>query len=361
MSSAGIYIHIPFCRGKCPYCDFYSVGFAKEEKSQYLIALTREIGKVRGRPAADTLYLGGGTPSLLTGSEVAGIIDAVRLAFDLSPDSEITLELNPGDCTRQHMRELGAASVNRLSVGVQSLFDPRLKTLGRRHTAEEARAAIRLAQEEGFHNISADLMTALPYESPAEAEEDARALIGCGVTHLSAYMLKIMQGTPFGCTPPPGLPDDDKSADCYLAVCRAAAEGGFVHYEISNFARPGCESRHNLKYWMCGDYYAFGPSAAGCIGGRRYRYKPLISSFIAGEAPESDGCVDGEDYIICSLRTRYGLSYRVLEQYGVRFDSRRLELIERCVSDGLMQPTAGGVRLTERGFLVSNSILSNLI
>lgn len=362
MISAGVYIHIPFCAGKCPYCDFYSVNFEQDLKDKYIAALCREIKKTPGRPKIDTVYFGGGTPSLLTGEDFKLLLSAVSEAFELSPASEITAELNAGDCSEEYLHSLLCAGINRASIGIQSLSNEGLRLLGRRHSAEQAKAAIKNARLAGFKNVSADLMMALPNQKPEDAAADAAGIAELGAEHISVYILKISEGTPFYKSTPAGLPGEDGAADIYLAVCDALEGRGYSHYEISNFARPGFEGRHNLKYWRCADYYGFGAAAAGCVNRQRYRYSSSIADYIAGKPPTDEGTVDKTDYIICSLRTKAGLDPAELEgRFGYRFDSRKLSRISRYIEAGYIERRGGTLRLTDRGFLVSNSILVELI
>lgn len=361
MNSAGIYIHIPFCVKKCPYCDFYSVPFSGELKSRYLAAVIRDISAVAGRPLADTVYFGGGTPSLLSSEDFKALLDALSQSFLLSPDTEITAELNPGDASPEYLKSIRQSGVNRLSVGVQSLDNSYLSLLGRRHTAEAAAATIAAARAAGFANISADIMIALPGQTAEMAAGDARKIVSLGVEHISAYILSTEHSGRFW-SQPLSLPTDDAAADIYGAVCRELAGSGFEHYEISNFAARGQYGRHNLKYWLCDDYYAFGAAAAGCLNGRRYRFSKDISGYISGLAPEDDGAVTAEDYIICTLRTSFGLDSSVLRsRYDFTFPPPAKRLIEQYISAGYMARRGSVLTLTEKGFLVSNNILAHLI
>lgn len=361
MSSAGIYLHIPFCLRKCPYCDFYSVPLSASQKRRYLEALVREMGRTEGRPAADTVYLGGGTPSLLSGDDFSRLIAAVQTYFSLSPDAELTAELNPGDVTPQLLSALASAGFNRLSLGVQSFDDAMLRLLGRRHTAERAVSAFHLAREAGFSNISIDLMLALPGQTPAALLAECHATAALAPEHISAYLLKLEPGTPFGKHPPAHMPDDDAAAELYLLAAQALEQAGYRHYEISSYARPGLESRHNLKYWLLEDYYAFGAAAAACVGGRRTRYAADIDAFIDGRPPIDEGPVTAEDALICLLRTDRGLD---LAAYAGRFGpltENQRQLIDRCTEAGYLTRSGSRIAFTDRGFLVSNSILARLI
>ncbi len=366
--SSGIYIHIPFCIRKCPYCDFYSLADTTLQEA-YSAALMRQI---RSAPsvAADTVYFGGGTPSLLPAEMLAEILGTCRQVFDLAPDSEITFEMNPATADISKLRALRDAGFNRVSIGIQSTDPMVLSALGRLHTSEEAMAALDQARSAGFENISADLMLATPFSTIDSVGKSIRDLTAAGVTHLSAYLLKIMPGTPFDLNRP-SLPSEDDAADQYEFVCGMMRERGYLHYEISNFSIPGCESRHNLKYWRLDDYFGFGPGAHSCVGRARSSIPPDLKKYIElWQTPQpsfdcfsvSEGQVTGEDLIITGLRTAEGIDLEMLRrEFGIEMDSGRKERIRLFCNAGLMEQTGSRLCLTEGGFLVSNSILSELI
>ena len=266
----GIYLHIPFCLRRCPYCDFYST-IRLDRRQEYVRAMARalETGPDPAR-SVDTVYFGGGTPSLLE-EGVLPILEAVRRRYLLDPGAEITLEANPGAMTPELLSRWREAGVNRLSLGLQAGEDEDLQTLGRAHTLAQGLAAVEAAVQAGFRNISVDMMLATPGQTPKKALALADLLGSLPVTHISAYLLKVEPGTPFDRE---GVqrrcPGPDEAADLYLAVCRRLEERGFRHYEISNFARPGFESRHNCRYWTLKDYLGVGPSAHSFLGGRRF-------------------------------------------------------------------------------------------
>ena len=366
----GIYIHVPFCIRKCPYCDFYSVTSSEELRRDYLRALRNQILSF-GRVAADTVYLGGGTPSLLEPGEIAGLISLIREKFDLAGDAEITMECNPATADAERFRGFLDAGVNRLSLGCQSFQEQTLRSLGRLHSVDEARAAVRDARAAGFKNISVDLMLGIPYETPLIAERDALAAAELEVQHVSAYLLRICEGTPFA-DGVPGIPDDDVQAECYRRFCSVMDESGYRQYEISNFASDGYESRHNLKYWDCGRWLGFGPGAHMSDSARRHSFPPDIRSFIDafrdGPVPDpvslmkDEGAVDAEEYIITSLRTSSGLdASALLRRFGASLTDGQMSFLGKCRDAGLAEISGGRIRLTRDGFLVSNSILTELI
>ncbi len=365
----GIYIHVPFCLRKCPYCDFYSVPGPGDLREAYLDALSCQIRSFRGADA-DTVYFGGGTPSLLEPRDIASVIRLLREQFRITRDAEITMECNPATADTGRFRGFLEAGVNRVSIGCQSFCEKTLKPLGRLHTAEDAAGAIRDARAAGFRNISADIMLGIPYEDPVTAARDAETAAGLGLQHISAYLLRICEGTPFA-EGVPGIPDDDVQAECYRSFCSVMDRAGYLQYEISNFSLPGFESRHNLKYWNCGDWLGFGPAAHMSSGGERYSFPADLDRYIRTfQQPLSDplpvmtheGIADAEEYIITSLRTAAGLDLGVLQhRFGHRLSDSDTEFLSRCEAAGLAVTGDGTVRLTREGFLVSNSIISELI
>ena len=361
--SLGLYLHIPYCFSKCRYCDFYSHPGERGVPDAYVDALLRELARFAPdaplRP--DTVYFGGGTPSLLSPAQVGRLI---RAACPVS-GAEVTLEANPETVTEESLRGFREAGVNRISFGVQSARDTQLRTLGRPHTARQARAAFAAARRAGFENISGDIMLALPHYTQAEFDETLELIEEGGATHISAYLLKIEPDSAFGRTPPEGLPTGDEAADFYLYAVEQLEHHGYRQYEISNFAKPGRESRHNLKYWSMEEYAGFGPGAHSDFGGVRYGYVRDLDGYIAGRLVLSES--EGEstlardyEYVMLSLRTAAGIDRRTFEnRYCQRFEPME-ELFLQYEGAGLAVRTEGGWRLTPKGFLVSNSIIAAL-
>ena len=359
----GLYIHIPYCRSKCRYCDFYSTPCPDGVPEAYIDALCREqdrfspCGSTPLRP--DTLYFGGGTPSLRTPAQAARLIRAAGPV----PGAEITLEANPETVTPERLAAFRRAGVNRLSLGIQTARDDSLARLGRRHTAAQSRRALGMAVQAGFTDISGDLMLALPAYTMAELDETTALLAESGCTHISGYLLKIEPNTVFGKRPPEALPGDDAAADFYLAAVEKLAALGYAQYEISNFARPGFESRHNRIYWDCGDYLGLGPAAHSCMGGKRFATPAGTAAFLAAPAVyEPQGECTAEDYIMLQLRLSRGLSLSALRaRYGVSFSSEKLRFLQTLAEHGLAVFDGSVLRLTPRGMLVQNSILCELV
>ncbi len=364
--AAGIYIHVPFCISKCPYCDFYSLTNGNEAAfDAYVEAVVRAMAAYPGL-SADTLYFGGGTPTLLGGNRLARLIEAARAQFALPPEAEITLEANPAEDLAETFAAFGAAGGNRISLGMQAVTDERLRALGRRHTAAQTEAAVAAAKAAGIANLSVDLLLGTAGQTVAEVQEAAATCAALGVQHVSAYLLKLEPNTPFGRTPPT-LPDDDETAALYLAAVEALEQQGFAQYEISNFAKPGYRSRHNLKYWNREPYLGLGPAAHSFFNGRRWEYPRSLERFLAGEPPiwESDGSPiaenSPEEYLMLRLRLTEGVTEAgYAAQFGTPIPERFRQRAAALPPQLVVADTAG-IRLTREGFLVSDGILARLL
>ena len=356
MDSFVIYLHIPYCRSKCRYCDFYSSPGARGVPQPYVDALLRELKKNTRRP--DTLYFGGGTPGLLSPAQVAQLVEAAAPL----PGAEITLEANPDGVTAETLRGFRAAGVTRLSFGVQSADDAQLRRLGRTHTAARAAEALRLARDAGFPELCGDIMLALPHYTNAEFDATLALLRQGGCTHISAYLLKIEPGTAFARFPPDGLPDADAAADFYLYAVRQLEAAGYRQYEISNFARPGHEGRHNLLYWNCRDYLGIGPAAHSCMAGLRSYWPDDVHSFIDGSATEQEeGVCDAEDFLLMQLRLTRGLDLQEYARWGGHFTAPQQAFLRQCEAAGYARFDGGRLQLTPAGMVVQNAILENLL
>ena len=363
----GLYIHIPFCKAKCAYCDFYSLAHSEEKMDAYTAALLRHLEEVAPRAAGmqvDTVYFGGGTPSYLGTARLIRILQTVQRRYDVTKDAEITLEANPdsaGDW--RALRKLRRAGFNRLSLGVQSTDDGLLRRIGRVHTYEQVQQAVTAARKAKFANLSLDLIYGLPDQTLEDWQRTLADAVALGPEHLSCYGLKLEEGTPLWQQRQElALPDDDAQADMYLYTVAALSEAGYGQYEISNFARAGRESRHNLKYWRMQEYAGFGPGAHSDFGGVRYGYVRDLDGYIAGRLVLAESETDGTlardfEYVMLSLRTAEGIDRRTFEnRYRQRFEAME-RLFVQYEQAGLAQRTEGGWRLTPRGFLVSNSII----
>ncbi len=353
-----LYLHIPYCKSRCRYCNFYTRPGSHSVPDAYVEALLRDF--YRYAPADErtgvplppqSVYFGGGTPALLGPAQVARVLQAVCPAAD----AEITLEANPDACPDAHLHGWRAAGVNRLSLGVQSARAQSLRSLGRTHTAQDTLNALRRARRAGFANLCADMMLALPGYTMEELDETADLLAQGDVTHVSAYLLKI--------EPAPRLPSEDEAAAFYEHAAEKLAAAGYGRYEISSFARPGFEGRHNRVYWDGGSWLGLGPAAHSCLEGRRFSFPPDVDAFLANALPpRPEGAFMAEDYIMLRLRLSEGLDEAALQsRYGVCLTGAQRALLAALCRSGHAVRTPGGWALTTRGMLVQNVILAQLL
>ena len=368
-----LYMHVPFCRRKCRYCAFYSRPLSEDGLSAYLETLHAELeqwGGWLGRVPVESVFFGGGTPSLLEPEQLAAVLEHIRRVFAVAPAAEISMEANPDSLhTVERARGVLAAGINRISIGVQSLNDGMLETLGRLHRAEAAKAAFRAIREAGCTNLSLDLMWGLPGQTLELWREDVRAALALGPDHLSAYGLSLEPGTPMTAAfAETDLPPEDVQCAMYLEAIRLFGEAGLAQYEISNFAREGFRCRHNLGYWEGRDYLGLGPAATSTLDGERWT-NPEAEAW-AAQVREGRRCTEREvldgntralELMMLRLRTVEGLplaAYRALT--GREFLDDHGPLVDRLCAEGLAQCAGGTFRLTSRGLLVSNSILGAL-
>jgi oxygen-independent coproporphyrinogen-3 oxidase len=365
--SLGVYLHIPFCHQRCPYCSFNTGPYRPAEMDRFLSALLREIDLVAeaawaGDVTVGTVFFGGGTPSLLEPIELETILDRLRKRFALHPAAEVTVECNPESLTRPKAEGYRLAGVTRLSLGVQSLDDDLLVRLGRLHSSGEARRAFDAARSAGIDNVSVDLMYGLPGQDVARWESTVREVLAWRAEHLSAYALTLDEGSRWAAEGVTGLPDEETVTAQYWGLARMAREAGYEHYEISNYARPGRRSRHNQVYWRAEEYLAFGPGACGFLGDVRYgnvkpvaRYHAMLE---AGSLPlgTHEVLTAGQrkaEKVILGLRLSDGVPLTWLE------DAR--PLVETWASLGLLEVAGDRCRLTEAGFLLSDSLFVHLL
>ncbi len=363
-NSIGIYIHIPFCLKKCGYCSFYSVAPDCLKKENYVKRISEELKKWGGQTTRpiDTLYIGGGTPSLLREDELSKIFVAVGENFNLLPDAEITVEVNPGDNTEEFLTAAKRLGVNRISVGVQSASDEELRLLGRRHSFEDAKRTVAVAKRLGLENISADIMIGLPGSNAKTLKQSIEGILSLNTCHISAYILKLEEDSALykaGVS----LPDDDEVADQYLMMCDHFKKAGFEHYEISNFAKSGKQSRHNNRYWLLSDYIGIGPAAHSFLGGRRFYYPADLSDFLdrAKVVPDGEGG-DREEFIMLALRLKRGLVFSEYEErFGETISEALIKKAKLLEKEGLCILDNKHLALTDRGMLLSNAIIGELI
>ena len=372
----GIYIHIPFCRSKCQYCDFYSLT-CKDDKilDSYLYAICahiREAGALAPNHLVDTIYFGGGTPSLFGAEGLAAILTTIRKSFDVSAAAEITFEANPDSVSDRLLRRLHSEGFNRVSLGIQCDNDEILKKLGRPHSFEQAVQAVKKIRKAGFRNLSLDLMYGLPGQGLEDWQKTLKHVLSLHPEHISCYGLKVEEGTPLYeyqdfCN----LADDDAQADMYLAAIEILRKHGYRQYEISNFCKKGNVSRHNLKYWSGGEYLGFGPDASSDFGGRRFTIIRDLQGYIDGiktggqvltEVQEVAPRERAGEYLMMRLRTVSGLNPQEYEKQFLLPFAPLAEALQVFKDRGLAVETFDGRwHLTPTGFLLSNSIISDLL
>lgn len=341
--AAGLYIHIPFCFSKCPYCDFYSTKYTPTAADAFAEKLGGQMQDYTG--SFDTVYFGGGTPSILEPRVLTGILQAVRDHFAIDPAAEITVECNPSKDLTRDMEQYAAAGINRVSIGMQSAVDRERFALGRRAGSGEVARTVAAAKAAGITNISLDVMLGTPKQTPDSLEETFAFIERMQVTHISAYLLKIEPGTPFDRLQAKlALPEEDTVCQMYLQTVERLGQLGFAQYEISNFARPGYESRHNLKYWLLEPYLGLGPSAHSLWNGRRFYFDR--DWIWQDEGPGGDR----EEQILLGLRLNRGIPADWLTRDPAPY-----------IAGGFMRRANGRISLTPRGMLVSNTILAELL
>ncbi len=366
MKKAGIYVHVPFCEQKCPYCDFYSLPFDDTIQEKYTDAIIASMNIYCDKNIiADTLYFGGGTPSLLRSDLLAKIINHSNNIF--GDFTEITVEANPNSTTLTWLEQIVFAGVNRISFGMQSACENELKVLKRRHNFADVQHAVSLAKGCGITNISVDMMLGIPHQSLESVNYTLDKINSLDITHVSAYMLKIEENTPFNCESILAtIPDDDAVSDIYLHVCDKLSLMGFEQYEISNFAKDGLVSKHNMKYWLGNDYLGFGSSAHSYYNSDRFFFPDDLSSFIGGGnihpiADETVSMSALEEYIIFHLRLASGISVNYLNQiFSVNVDNL-LHKVSGYIDMGLIKFQDNNLFFTPSGFLLSNELIFNVL
>ncbi len=368
-----LYVHIPFCKSKCRYCDFNSYAGCEKHIAPYFSALFKDIsryGKEYGDHFFDTVYFGGGTPSYAGAENIARTIWELGEKFAISEKTEITVECNPGTIDYEGFRVLKSAGVNRISLGFQAADDKMLEKLGRIHTVADAKSAVLDAQRAGIENISLDLMYGLPDMALEDAAEWIDYMTALNPAHISTYALKVEEGTPFA-NMDLNLPDDDLCADMYEKIVEVLAEKGYLRYEISNFAKPGWESRHNLKYWNYAHYLGLGAGAHSFMNGKRFSNECNLEKFIdlaekgestIADAVELDITDQMSEFMFLGLRTAKGVS---MAEFENRFGKSAKEIfgepIKKHLENGFLIKKDGYLCLSEKGFFVSNAILCDFV
>ena len=367
--SLGLYFHIPFCVSKCKYCDFCSFPKGEEEKKRYVAALVKEIESApEDARAVDSIFFGGGTPTLLSEESFSAIFFALKNKYNISPDAEITVEANPGTVSEKKLLALRSLGVNRISMGLQSAHNSELSILGRIHTYEEFLESYRLAKACGFENINVDLMYAIPAQTAESFEKTLKRVIALSPAHISAYSLIIEESTPFGKERDRlSLPSEEEEIQMYELACRLLSEAGYLHYEISIYAKDGRVCRHNLRYWQGGDYLGFGLAAHSLYRGKRLANTEDFISYLSDPLSEK-ACIvrdlssEAEEYVMLGLRTSFGISLsEYKERFCKDFSEGREEAIALYARLGYLASVGDRLALTEKGFYVSNAILCEIL
>jgi oxygen-independent coproporphyrinogen-3 oxidase len=378
MKPAGIYIHIPFCRSRCSYCDFATGMYSAEASGRYVRALLSEIeswGVADPPEPVDTIYFGGGTPSLLSPGQLETLLNAVYKRFKLAPNAEVTMEINPGTVTEETLAAFRSLGVNRASFGAQTFDDNELARLGRSHSAEDTRRTFQHLRDAGFRNVSFDLIAGLPGQTMAGWRRNLDESFALGPEHLSFYLLEVHQGTPLANHIKIGLqprPDEDLAAEMYEVMLDRAVAAGYEHYEISNLCLPGLQSRHNTKYWTGAPYYGFGCSAHSYDGEfRRWanereltKYMEMVEqsrSAIATETQLSETDRQAEA-VFLGLRMMKGFSFEEYQQlFGSDLRAKHANDLTRFREAGLIEYSDDLLKLTRAGALLSNEVFAAFV
>ena len=368
----GLYVHIPFCVRKCNYCDFASfTNLCENTRKEYINRLVTEIEDYkREKPIEiDSVYLGGGTPSLLLPSELSLITSSIRKNFFVHSDSEFTLEVNPGTLTEENLKGYLASGVNRISIGMQSIHENELKILGRIHNFEDFQRCYEMVLNSGIDNISVDLMYAIPSQTKESLSKTLSYLVGLSPAHISAYSLILEEGTPlFNNRNSLALPTEDEECEMYRMICETLALNGYNHYEISNYAKAGKQARHNTKYWQDEEYIGVGLSAYSYFEGVRFGNSSNISEYLSDSYKDyrvSEILEDSDksfEYAMLKLRLYEGFSlseYRRL--FGMDFLKTHGQNIKKYIDGAYLKIDGDRIHLTESGFYISNTILSDIL
>ncbi|MCF2676974.1 radical SAM family heme chaperone HemW [Pseudoflavonifractor phocaeensis] len=371
----GIYIHIPFCRSKCDYCDFYSLAGRDDRMDQYqkaLLSHIKETAPLAQDFPVDTIYIGGGTPSYYGAKRLKELLGVIRNLYKVEKDAEVTVECNPDSVDVKSLKILRKAGVNRLSMGMQSANACELERIHRIHTPQQVNEAATAARKAGFTNLSLDLIYGLPGQTMDSWKATVEHALSLIPQHLSCYGLKVEEGTPLAARVAQGevLPDDDQQADLYLWTVGRLERAGYPQYEISNFAKPGFASRHNLRYWLTQPYIGFGPGAHSDFGGRRYSFVRDLDAYIQGVLQGGDIIDESEiipkrercgEYLMLRLRTVQGINEQEYRStYFMDFAPLQARL-EQFRAQGWAEQTDGRWHFTPKGFLLSNQLIGDLL
>ena len=364
----GLYIHIPFCIRKCAYCDFVSFPDMEARFDAYLDALISEMQEYRGT-AADTVFIGGGTPTALGARQLSRLFAAVRDNFDIAAGAEFTIEANPGTVTDEKINAMLSGGVNRASIGVQSFNDTELRAIGRIHDAKTAYNTVISLDKAGFSNISIDLMASLPYQTVGSLESTLDTAVSLPVKHISVYSLIIEDDTPIKKKYEDSsytMPDEDEDREMYRYTAERLKKNGFFRYEISNYSKSGYESRHNLKYWNCDEYIGVGLAAHSYVNGIRYYNTSDMEKYLGGICRAGEERLTDEDkrgeFMMLGLRKTSGVSAAEFKRrFEAELEAVYGDIIKRYTTLGVLAYTNGSLRLTERGLDVANTVMCEFL
>lgn len=364
MKKIGLYIHIPFCKSKCPYCDFFSIKMNDEEMNRYVDKVIERFDKYCNDDIVlDTVYFGGGTPSTLGTERIAKILNAINDKFTVDENAEITMEMNPTSKELINFTVLKECGLNRLSIGMQSAVESEMKLLGRTHSQEDVINTVNQAKKSGIDNISLDLIIGVPTQTKESLKYSMDFCKSLGVKHISAYILKIEEGTKFYTIKDSlNMPSDDEQAEMYMYVSEYLESIGYSQYEISNYSLEGFESKHNTKYWRCEEYIGIGPSAHSFYNGERFYYNRSFEEFYNDKT--NFDCIGGteEEFIMLNLRLKRGLIFKEYEgKYNKNFPEEIIKKAKILEKAGLLTVDKEKVSLNRKGYLVSNAIICELI
>lgn len=364
-NTIGIYVHIPFCKSKCPYCDFFSANSSETDYDIYCNELKKKFkywsAKINKEVA--TIYFGGGTPSVLGAKRLCSLLESIKSNFKIINNPEITVEVNPDTGKSLDFCALSNAGFNRISIGMQSAVESELKQLGRIHNSNDAKQTVLNAQNAGINNISLDLMMGIPNQTIDTLENSIKFCAECKVAHISSYILKVEKNTPFyKLKSNLNLADEDMQAQMYLHSVSLLEKLGYKQYEISNFALKGFESKHNINYWQCGEYIGVGPSAHSFLDGKRFYYDRNMKNFTDNKIV-FDGYGGSEDeYIMLALRLKRGLVFNDFsKKFGKQISDNIINKAKRLADNKYLEIDDKHICLTPKGFLVSNAIICELI
>lgn len=367
LKKIGLYIHIPFCKSKCPYCDFYSKSGTVDEFNTYTNSVIEAMHywKNRINATADTLYFGGGTPSLIGGENIAKLVLSAKELFKMDNNAEITVECNPSAVQNDFFKVISDVGVNRASIGMQSSVDAERRSLGRTADGKKVSDTVKSAKAAGISNVSLDVMLGIPNQTQNTLTQSLEFCAEQEVKHISAYILSLEEGTYFFKNKNKlNLPDDDSVADMYLSINNILKKYGYTHYEISNFAIKGYESKHNLKYWKDEEYLGIGPSAHSFIAGKRFYYNRDIGEFINNceKTYFEDNGGDIKEFVMLGLRLSNGINIKNTEEkFSVKFTDDFYKQVKKFKELNCLDVIHGNIMLTEKGFLLSNTIIGKLI